>query len=233
MNQSSLLFLLQNIDSEIDKAKMRISEIDILLESDETLKSAQNRITENKKAIHAQENQLNAISSELDDLKIKQKTSENSMYSGKIQSPKELQDLQNEIDFLKKRIASINNSELEIMIQIDASEQELANAENDFVRIKSETATTASMLKGEKSKLDLEIAQALQQRQATVNSITSENLAIYQRLYQSKRGVVVSKIIDDACSACGTHIRPAEKQASNNPTQMAYCSSCGRILSSG
>ncbi len=233
MNQSSPLYQLQKINSEIDRATARLAEVSRELALDETIRTAiQIQEAAKRDQYKAQQN-LRSIEQEVQAVRIKINTSEASLYGGKIRNPKELQDIQSEIAALKRRHAALEDSQLEAMLALDEADGELISAEKSLTATQSAHATQQAGLLGEQSQLQKKLDRLQVERSATIGSILPENLKIYERLRKQKRGVAVAAIEDNACAGCGTSIRPAEVQAARSPENLAYCSTCGRILFSG
>ncbi|MBK7451866.1 MAG: hypothetical protein IPJ47_21650 [Anaerolineales bacterium] len=94
MSASLGLFRLQQIDTQIDRAKTRLSGIQKTLENDKELKAVHTRFettkSENQNALLAAKN----AEAEVDAMKIKIEQVEASLYGGVVKNPKELQDLQ-------------------------------------------------------------------------------------------------------------------------------------------
>lgn len=233
MNQSSQLYQLQKIDTEIDRTSLRLNEIAHQLAQDETIRNASQLVDQAKHHLHKAQQNLRSIEQEVQALRIRINTSEASLYGGKIQNPKELQDIQNEIAALKRRYAALEDSQLEAMLALDEVESGLKSADENLNAAQATHANQQAGLLGEQSQLQKNLDRLQMERSATSGSILPDNLEIYERLRRQKRGLAVVAIEDGACTGCGTSIRPAERQAARALQQMAYCSTCGRILFAG
>jgi predicted nucleic acid-binding Zn-ribbon protein len=233
MNQSSQLYQLQKIDTDLDQANNRVTEINRLLEMDEALKQAKNKVEQAQSNLIKTRHSLKNCEESVSAVRIKINTSESSLYGGKIRNPKELQDLQTEIAALKRRLSVLEDEQLEAMIVLEQSENELSTAQDRLVEITADHTSKQSGLVGERTQLEKNIEKLQSMRNGVVSSILPENLEIYERLRKQKRGLAVCAVDENECSACGSTIRPAERQAARSPLQIAYCSSCGRILYAG
>ncbi len=233
MNQSSHLYQLQKIDQEIDRTNQRLKDIDAVLQNDEKLLSAERKISEAKKKTLLSRQELRAIEDEVKSVTLKKEQSESSLYSGKIKNPKELQDLESEIALLKKRVLALEDAQLEKMIQLETCEQEEKEATVEYSKTQANIISQNAELKGEKESAEQKLTRLSLEREATLRSIDANNLAIYNNLRQTKRGIAVAIIQDTSCAACGASLRPAEIQSASSPKEMLFCSSCGRILFSG
>ena len=128
MNQAFQLYQLQKIDSQMDIIDNRLNEIARILDADETLKLAEAAVQQKQQELRQEKLSMQKIDDAVQAQKIKIETSNASLYGGKIQNPKELQDLQNEIISLKKHLAVLEDQELEAMIRFDQLELDVKKA---------------------------------------------------------------------------------------------------------
>jgi hypothetical protein len=77
------------------------------------------------------------------------------------------------------------------------------------------------------------IERLREEREASVNPVDATLLEKYDELRRIKRGVAVTNINDNACSACGSTLTAALQQSAKSSQQLTYCPSCGRILFAG
>ena len=233
MNQAFQLYQLQKIDSQLDVIENRLNEINKILDADQTVKQAETAVQQKKEEIHQAHMAMKKIDDAVQAQKIKIETSNASLYGGKIQNPKELQDLQNEISSLKKHLANLEDQELEAMIQFDQLELDMKKAVENQKSAQGEFVEKQSKLLGEQLQLNKTKEKLLAERAAAIPSILPEELEKYLKLRKTKRGIAVASVTEGACTGCGSNLTPAEWQAARSPHQVAYCSSCGRILYAG
>jgi|WetSurMetagenome_2_1015567.scaffolds.fasta_scaffold235828_1 uncharacterized protein len=233
MNQSSQLYKLQKIDTELDQTTARLAELQQLLDANEILQQAEKKAELARSNLVKARRTLQECEEAVTAVRIKINTSESSLYGGKIRNPKELQDLQTEISALKRRLATLEDEQLEAMVSVEDAEKAQQHEIEELTRAKGIYSSQQASLLGEKSQL-LKTEEKLKSfRGAALPSILPENLDLYERLRKQKRGVAVSGMDESTCTACGSSIRPAERQAARAPQSMAFCSSCGRILYAG
>jgi hypothetical protein len=233
MNQAFQLYQLQKIDSQLDIIENRLNEIARILDADETIKLAENAVQQKQQEIHQEKLTLQRADDAVQAQKIKIETSSLALYGGKIQNPKELQDLQNEISSLKKHLATLEDQELEAMIRYDQLELDLKQVSENKKSAQGKFAEKQSKLLGEQMQGTKTKEKLLAERAAVLPSILPEDLEIYLKLRKTKRGIAVASITEGACTGCGSNLTPAEWQAARSPRQVAYCTSCGRIIYAG
>jgi predicted nucleic acid-binding Zn-ribbon protein len=230
MSASLGLYRLQQVDRQIDRAQARLEAIRKILENDTELKQALNRQENALAQDHRAVNELKNAEAQVDAQKIKIEQTESSLYGGSVKNPKELQDLQKDIESLKKHLGTLEERELEAMIAAEAAGVELQNANAGLEAIQSRLGNEHKKLIEEQSSFAKQLESLSDERGASLAPITSDLLQMYEDLRKQKRGVAVSEVEDSACASCGTNINPALQQNARSQKLLAYCPSCGRIL---
>lgn len=230
MNIGFQLYQLQQIDSKIDRAQSRINVIVYELAENESIKKAENNFESSEKDYIQRKNDFENLNTEIQAKKNKKEQSESSMYGGSVTNPKELQDLQQEINSLSGIIRKMEDDLLEKLIALEDSEQKLKTARDNLKSARSNFATQESLYTGEKRKLLKEIENQQSQRETLLGGIDRTVLKMYESLRKSKNGTAVSLIDDEACSACGTSLTPSQKQKARSANAVFTCPSCGRII---
>lgn len=233
MNQSFLLFQLQKIDTQLDQSRKRLSEIEKELANDARIFEAQNQVQIAQHTLDLAQKNLTQINDHVEAIKLKINTEEASLYSGKIQNPKELQDLQSEIISLRKNLTNLEEQMLEAMINFEEMENKRNDAKTSLEITRAKSIESKADLSGEKIVLEKLIDKFSTERAVATTSILPESLDLYNRLRVQKRGVAVTVVEDNTCTVCGVEIRPAEWQEARSPHKIICCSSCGRILYAG
>ncbi len=230
MNIGFQLFQLQEIDTDLDNAQLRINEIDDLIKNDIKIINAQKSLEKSNKRLLADNNEFNTLSDDIQTKKIKISQSEANLYNGSVKNPKELQDLQLEISSIKKTINKLEDVLLEVMIRVDQSEKILEIQNENLVNAKSKFATQSSLLQGEKNTL-IEKIQGLKSKKSTIiTQIDKDNQNRYETLRKLKNGLAITKLQDDACGACGAGLTASQRQEARSASKLFICSSCSRII---
>lgn len=233
MNLASHLYQLQKKDLRIDWINHRLEEIQSQLSDDAMLSAAQASALATNQHLTKTRKALNKIEEEVQSVRIKIQTSESSLYGGRIHNPKELQDIQNEIASLKRRLATLEDEQLNAMLQVEEAESGDHTAQSNLSSAQARQIEVNSSLKGEISTLQTEKERILVERQAVIGQISPDLVVEYERLRKQKRGIAVVSIQDNSCSGCGSSLRPAEIQAARISQELIYCSNCGRIIFAG
>lgn len=229
MSASLGLFRLQQVDSKIDRARTKLEAIRQALENDAELREALKR-AETTKAEHDRVNQiLKNSEAEVKAHSIKIQQTEASLYSGSVKNPKELQDLQKEIASLKKHLITLEERELEAMVNAEQSEMEMETAKTALEILQARLGNEHQKMIADQTALTLEVERLTEERGAVLGPIDAALLQIYDDLRQQKRGVAVTEVTDNSCSSCGATLNAALQQSARS-SKLMNCPSCGRIL---
>ena len=233
MSLSFKLYRLQQIDSQLDRARARLREIDTALSEDQAIRQAKARLQEAEKELRSNRKLLRQAEDAVQEQRLKIEQTEATLYSGRVRNPKELQDMQNEAAALKRYRIVLEDRQLEAMIAVEEMEAVQKTASSDLETVVSQFAKQHSALTQEQTVLLNDIERIENERKATVSSIPDDPLKLYEQLRQQRRGIAVAKVTDKACSACGSTLNAVLLNAARSPNQISRCDICGRILYGG
>ena len=224
------LYRLQQVDSQIDQVQARLKTIQQTLENDVELRNANERFASADGKLKDAERALKLSEAEVEKQRIKIEQTEVSLYAGKVQNPKELQDLQKDVASLKRHLETLEERQLEAMIAAETAENELRIAKTDLEHVQSNVKEQNKDLALESETLRKNLERLNSERLAVVTDIASQTLGVYDQLRKQKRGLAITTIADNSCEACGTTLTPSQQQTARSTTQLFHCPTCGRIL---
>jgi uncharacterized protein len=230
MSASLGLHRLQQVDRQIDLTRSQLDSIHQMLENDVELREALNHVEDAQSAYRHAHQELKNVEAEVQTQKIKIEQAESSLYGGKVQNPKELQDLQKDIASLKKHLSTLEERELEAMIKAENAESVTQSAKTKLELIRARLGNEHKKLLEDQSALTIKLEQFTEEREAALAPIESNMLQTYEKLRQQKHGVAVAEVNDNSCALCGATIIASLQQNARSQKQLANCPSCGRIL---
>lgn len=230
MSQVLTLFRLQQIDSQAERDRSRLDAIKRILENDERLRLSLEVANSTLMDLHAAQSKLQQSEHEVQALRVKIEQTESSLYSGLVHNPKELQDLQNDVAALRRFMVTLEDRLLEAMVALEAAQTCDNNAQRAYLDLRKEWEKQNEDLIQEQMELNKDVQRLTTERYAITESLAVDHINHYDLLRQQRRGVAVTRILDNACGSCGTTLTPALIQASHSPNQISHCPSCGRIL---
>src|SRR5579859_7785951 len=229
-NQSSLLYQLQILDLEISQRQTRLAEIDRTLGTNPEVVKATESLDAANKELNPWQVRSRDLDLEIQSLAQKAKAAEQSLYSGNIKNPKEMSDLQNEIDSLKRHQSQLEDEMLDATTRVEEGQKTVAGAREVLDVAQALWAGSQVDLLGEKKRLDAELADLLMRRKGLATEIEPAPLATYEALRPKKRGQPVALLVGDSCKTCGVEQTSMIAQQVRQGNQIVTCASCGRIL---
>jgi predicted nucleic acid-binding Zn-ribbon protein len=230
MSQTLSLFRLQQVDSQIDLVHTRLQAIQMILEDDGELSLAKEKADSTHSLYQAADKELKQAELEAQNQRIKIEQTEASLYAGKGHSPKELQDLQNDVAALKRHMVILEDVQLEAMMKMETTIASNQSAQEELQTAQNHADEQNRGLQEEQGSLQKELEKLLSERSAVADPIPQDALSKYNQLRLQRRGLAVAAIKDNSCSACGSGITAAQMQSSRASGQVEFCPSCGRIL---
>lgn len=229
MSQIHQLYRLQQIDSEIDEKKKRLGEVLRLQKGNPALVAARGRLETAVEQVQSLKSKHQDKNLELNGLNSKAKNSENRLYSGKVTNPKELADLQSEIESLGRRREALEEEVLEVMLYLEEAETEQKERQEAVENLEDAWSNEAQNLNAEHNELALRLHHLLQTRKAHLPTVEPKILAEYNELKKKKGGVAVAKFRVDKCLSCQI-TTSAQKVKQAKAGKIEYCGGCGRII---
>ena len=229
MSQTFKLFRLQQIDSELDRGRARLKEIEIQLADDRQIRLSQKSLDSSRKDRDQAAKTLRKAEQAVQQQRLKIERSEATLYGGKVVNPKELQDLQLEAESLKKYLSILEDQQLEAMFEFDDEElkyQEVSASHSDII---AQIAHQNDALVEERIVLLQDMTRQESERLAAASNINPQEMRIYDNLRQKKSGVAVARVIERTCAACGSTLSAAIFSSAQMPNKITRCAACGRI----
>ncbi len=230
MNQPEMLFQLQDMDLTLLRSRQRIQAIDDQLANDEIIRSAQAAVETAENELKPLQTRSRTLEHEIQANEIKAKNAEQQLYSGAIKSPKEMQDVQQEIESLKNWHGELETQLLETMMAVEAAEAALGEAKSKLATITASRGDENRELLNEKQNLYAQVELLQERRKEVLAGIQPENLKLYDRLRPRKRNQPIALMDGNTCGVCGVAQTIAIENAVRQGTIITYCSNCERIL---
>ena len=230
MSQTLSLYRLQQMDSQMDRLRTRLQEIQKTLDDESELQQWKERGKAADARCQSAEQALKLAEGDVQGQLIKIEQTQSNLYGEKAHSPKELQDLQNDIAALKRYLVVLEDRQIDAMQESETADADLQVALAKAGAALETRAALSKVLRQEQETINIELERYLVEYNAVSGAIPAANLELYNQLRQRRRGVAVALIGDNACGACGSTLSLAQIQSAHSSDHMMLCPSCGRIL---
>ena len=228
MSVARQLFELQEIDFEIADDERKLEQVNGRLGKDEVVVAVQQRLDIEKGKRAELQRQQRSLELEIGDLAGKIKKGEDELYSGRINNPKELSNLQHEVELLKAKRDQLETKDLELMEQVESVEAGMAALQGELKEVTSEWQREQEQLGKEKAALENSLNALKKRRQALAAEIEPKAVTLYEHLRKNK-GFAVARVEQGICRGCRISLSSSELQQARG-SALIQCSSCGRIL---
>lgn len=234
MSRAHSLFRLQEIDLALDNNNDRLEEIQRILSDSEELQQANANLSHTSSALREVNIELKDAEYAVEAQRAKISESEQVLYGGQIKNPKELQDLQMEVESLKRYLSSLEDRLLDVMVNLEQAEIDHETAENILTNIEHAQQAEHQDLEIEQNRLQDENERFLVDREAALASVSEDDLKLYLQIREKQGGIVVAKLENDgSCSMCGLSPSASQQQLIRAGTHLEQCKQCRRILYAG
>lgn len=232
MHPAQQLYRLQETDLSLAAVQRRLAEIAATLGETEELQAARRAVHSTEAEIQRWRITLRDRELEVKSLNSKIKGSEDRLYSGRVRNPKELKNLQDELQSLRRRRETVEEAVLEAMLEADRLESTRSAQEETLARIRAEWQAAQEALQAEQAKLQTHLSQ-LQARRQQQTAAAGAHLQLYEDLRRRKGGRPVALLKNGVCRTCGMALPTSKAQRVRHSEELCFCSSCGRVLWAG
>ena len=232
--QQSHILELQFIDSEIMQANTKLKslpEIEQLLHIDKRITAANEELAQVKAEADQIALELRRGEVDVETVTDRIKKDEARLSSGNA-TPKELEQLQHEIESLKKRQVALEEIELEIMVRAEASSSRVNTLTTDLSSLETLKSEINQRLATATTDINLLILSKTTARNEVVAKIEKPLLDLYEKIRASNGGIGAASLVAGKCNGCNLTINAVEMNRIKAlaADELLRCEECRRIL---
>jgi predicted nucleic acid-binding Zn-ribbon protein len=228
MSVAKQLYRLQEVDLEIESGERALKQVKSQLGESQAVIKTQKQLELEQKHLEDLSHQQRSAEWEIDDITTKLKAAEEQLFSGKIKIPKELSNLQHEVEAFKTRRDQLEEKALEIIDQVEQSEARVAKINSELDKLTADWRRQQKQLSDEMERLKATLADLKAKRQRLAGEIDTTAFEFYETLKKGK-GVAVVRVEQGICRGCRISLPTTDLQQARSG-KLVQCSSCGRIL---
>lgn len=236
MSAGATLLKLQQIDLELARNKSELANMPELKELASKRKTYVKLKSEMTK-LYAQRKDLDI---ELDDLNTTEIQTNNAIEAAKKRHVdgsdyREVQDLENELATLAKRLDKIEHTRKDVVIAHKEALDREARAQAIIAKfeegVKADTKADTKAARAKAADLQAQIDAATKERTALAATLPTEVLTDYERLLKQFRGLAVETIKGNIPTICHTALQASSMSDLNHDgSEIAHCPYCHRLL---
>ena len=235
MTHFEQLLITQDLDTRLDQLTHRraaLPERTLLVEAEAVLAVNQSQLDEQQQVVTLSTRELRRSEDALSNLETRAKDIDHRLYGGTVSKAGDLQDLQTELDSVRRRIEVVEEEAFAAMEKLEV-EQAAAEALAEQRRAIEAHRTGAEVtLTTAAAEIDAEVEELRAQRAVSVSGIPADLLAEYEHIRSGLKGVGVAKLTRNRCEGCHLTLASAEVDRIRHldPDVVVHCEECGRIL---
>lgn len=221
---------LQEIDDEAAGLRASLDDVERRLAASPELQAAREQFGDADAALGRVRREQRRLEGEVESLSARINPEEKRLYDGSVRNPKELTNIQHEVENLKRHRGEFEDQLLEIMTQLEAAEARHATSEKELVRAEARREAETADLRQEAQRLQGLVTRADARRLAQQPKIVPRNLKLYEDVRRRKGGVAVARVSGGTCGGCRVSIPEAVRRRAFSGDEVAQCPNCERIL---
>jgi predicted nucleic acid-binding Zn-ribbon protein len=221
---------LQKTDSNSEKVRRRLLQLQKLLAEPEEVNAARAALAATTAQLHDWGARQKNAELEAQGLAQRVAATEQRLMSGTVRNPKELESLQASADALRRQRAGVEEQGVEALLQVEELTAQEARDRAAFAKVEQAWQARHGELQQEEAKLKRLAVQLRAHRAKLAEGLPADELALYEDLRKRKGGVAVATVENGLCTACNVRVPTGVASAARNRSEIAYCTSCGRIL---
>jgi predicted nucleic acid-binding Zn-ribbon protein len=154
------------------------------------------------------------------------------LYGGATSNPRELQALQDEVASLGRRVSLLEDSEIEVMEQLEPLDKESESQQTALTRLAGEIERLAVALTAAEAELDVDLEAVEKERAQAAEAVPAELLDEYERIRARAGGIGVAPLTGGQCGGCHLKLPSMELDRIKKlpPDGIVHCDECGRLL---
>lgn len=233
MTTAAELYALQETDLAIDAARQRLAETESRLGETEELRAQREEVARRREELAGLRHRQREEEREVEELRRKAKAVEDKLYGGTVRNPKELQDLQEDLEALKRQLSRREDALLNLMLQVEEAERLLGEAEARLAETEAVWRDEQASLLAEKGRLEEELSRLEGERARQVVKVDASTLGLYDALRARRQGRAVARVERGMCQGCRISLPMSVLQRLRSGNALVQCVSCERILYAG
>jgi len=230
MASAADLYSLQEIDLALDRSHARLEEIEEKSQETEELKSARSLLEEREQLIRELKARQKDLEADVEQVRGKAAEVEAKLYGGKVTSPKELSDLNDDMKSLKAEASRREDKLLILLVEVDDVEASAREARSAYSQLEADWRGQRDSLMQEKRQLEPQVQALTADRGQKAGDVDRPSVALYELLRERKAGQAVARVERGMCGGCRITLPMSIIQKAKAGGGLVQCVSCERIL---
>lgn len=221
---------LQEFDDEAATLRASLDEVERRLRGSEELEQARAAFDSLDAELNDIRRTQRALDGDISVLNSRIQPEEKRLYDGSVRNPKELGNIQHELELLKVQRGKLEDQLLELMSRLETVEASQSSARQQLARAEKQREIELAELQLEAMRLGDALTRVEAKSEAQKRKISPQALHVYESIRRRHGGTAVVHIQGGMCAGCRVSIPEAIRRRAFQPDQLAQCPNCERIL---
>jgi uncharacterized protein len=222
------LYELQVLEGEISSKEQVLARAQAQIGESPALKHAKANLADARHALEATSKEQRSTEAAIADLSSKMTAARESLYSGRVRNPKELQNLQHELEIFKARCDPMEERDLGLMEKIETAYADITRRTAELAVAEATWQNEQTALTSEIEALKQELTKLRAKHEQFLPTLPVSELKLFVQTKQI-RGQAIARVAQGTCGKCRLNLSSADTQRVRGG-QIVSCSSCGRLL---
>jgi len=226
---------LQDLDSTLDRLAHRRRTLPELAEIEE-LTARIDRLADDVVLLETEDSDLGReqakVDADVEQVRSRMERDQKRLDAGQVGSPKELENLQHEIESLHRRQGELEDVELEVMEKREAVQSRLDEIRREREQATSTLGETEQRRDTTWAEIDAEAEKTTTQRKELAAALPSELVDLYEKVRGSSSGVGAAALRRGQCEGCHLQLNTTDlnRIREADADEVLRCEECRRIL---
>jgi uncharacterized protein len=226
---------MQALDTTLDRLAHRRKTLPELAQIDEA-ETRQTRLVDDIVLVETEDSDLGReqakLEGDIDQVRTRMQRDQQRLDAGQVGSPRELENLQHEIESLKRRQSDLEDDELEIMEKREAVQAKLAELRTEQQQIATTLADAEQRRDAAFAEIAAETEKATAHRAEMTAGLPAELVTLYEKVRSSSAGIGAAALHQGRCEGCHLQLNTTDvNRIREAPAdEVLRCEECRRIL---
>ena len=227
MKPAQLLLAYTRLVERERELRDEIERVESLLASDPSVAHAEEAVASARAEREAIQLRLRESDRDREAHRTRLRSREKELMSGRIRSPSELIQMNEEVQHMRARFAEEEDAELRLMEEGELAEQAVVEAAERLEETRTRSASDEPVLRKDLESWQSELETVKADSAATWAQVPSAAQSAYLRV---RVHPPVAEVDRNQCQACHVTVTSSGMQALRKGDQIVNCENCGRIL---
>ena len=230
MTRVADLYVLQEIDLEIQTTQAALDDVQARLGESEELEETRRTAGEHRQSLQEAQKKLREAEWRVEEVREKIKPLAEKLYGGTVKNIKELMGFEQDVESLKSRQRELEDRTLETMSAVEEAEEALKETERRLSEMEAQWRAEQDSLGQQRDDLQRELEALEGRRSRQEATIDADLIRQYDALRSAHQGRAVAKVERGICQGCRITLPMHALQQARRGNHLVHCTSCERIL---